>query len=293
MSESNEPKRASITLADFLESHAPGSAAVVSPIIERDSLHRRVMVNPDIQLHCGSDSCGGTRIFFSLSNPTPLDAKQGKRFMTYRCRNCGGSEKTYALLGQTDDDDSGVVYKIGEYPAYGPPVPARVITLIGPDRDLFLRGRRSENQGLGIGAFAYYRRVVENQWKRLVDEIIRVAEKIGAPSEMIATLKLAGAETRFSAAVDKMKGTIPSTIRINGHNPLTLLHSALSEGIHELPEDECLVLASSIRVILTELAERLGQALKDDTEVTEALSNLLSRKTKRTAVDKTTPETTE
>jgi len=46
-----------------------------------------------------------------------------------------------------------------------------VITLIGPDREIFLRGRRAENQGLGIGAFAYYRRVVENQKGRIITQI--------------------------------------------------------------------------------------------------------------------------
>jgi hypothetical protein len=38
-------------------------------------------------------------------------------------------------------------------------------------------GRRAENQGMGIGAFAYYRRVVENQKNRIIAEIKRVAEK--------------------------------------------------------------------------------------------------------------------
>ena len=45
--------------------------------------------------------------------------------------------------------------KFGEFPAFGPPVPPRVLSLIGPDKDLFLKGRRSEIQGLGVGAFAY------------------------------------------------------------------------------------------------------------------------------------------
>jgi hypothetical protein len=31
-------------------------------------------------------------------------------------------------------------YKIGELPIYGPPTPARLISLIGPDREIFLKG---------------------------------------------------------------------------------------------------------------------------------------------------------
>ncbi len=31
---------------------------------------------------------------------------------------------------------------------------------------------------------------------------------------------------------------IPAVLLIDGHNPLTLLHDLLSEGIHELDDDE-------------------------------------------------------
>ena len=37
-----------------------------------------------------------------------------------------------------------------------------------------MKGRRCGNLGLGIGAFVYYRRVVENQKSRILDEIIKV-----------------------------------------------------------------------------------------------------------------------
>ena len=54
---------------------------------------------------------------------------------------------------------------------------------------MFMQGRRCENQGFGIGAFAYYRRVVENQKNRILERIIKVSEKIGAPEDSINTLR--------------------------------------------------------------------------------------------------------
>jgi hypothetical protein len=50
---------------------------------------------------------------------------------------------------------------------------------------------------LGIGAFVYYRRVVENQKARILDEIIKVSEKIGASTEVIATLTTEKSEIQF------------------------------------------------------------------------------------------------
>jgi hypothetical protein len=65
---------------------------------------------------------------------------------------------------------------------------------------------------------------------------------------------------------------------IDGHNPLTLLHDALSDGLHAATDDECLGFANSIRVLMTELAERLAQAVNDDAELTAALSRLLNKR---------------
>lgn len=57
-----------------------------------------------------------------------------------------------------------------------------------------------------------------------------------------------------------------------------LLHSALSEGVHALSDEECLSLASSVRIVLGELSDRLSQALKDEAESTKALSVLMHHK---------------
>jgi hypothetical protein len=156
-------------------------------------------------------------------------------------------------------------------------VPHFLLSLVGPDRDLFLKGRRCENQGLGIGAFSYYRRVVENQKNRILDEIIRAARKLRASDLVIRELEQAKELHQFSRAVESMKDALPSALLIDGHNPLTLLHSALSEGLHELQDADCLERATSIRVVLAELSERIGHVLKNNAELDAALSKLMSR----------------
>jgi hypothetical protein len=145
--------------------------------------------------------------------------------------------------------------------------------LFGEDREIFLKGRRCENQGLGIGAFTYYRRIVENHKTQILDEIIGVATKV-APG-MVETLERAKSENQFSKAVESVKDAIPPTLLINSHNPLTLLHSALSKGLHAQTDEQCLELARDIRLVLAELAERIGQALRDEAELNAAISRLM------------------
>ncbi len=95
---------------------------------------------------------------------------------------------------------------------------------------------------------------------------------------MIQQLQEARGETQFSKAIESVKSAIPESLLISGHNPLTLLHSALSDGLHDRSDEHCLELASHIRVILGELSDRLAQALKDEAEVNNALSKLMAIK---------------
>jgi len=272
-----------IPLAEFFESYPPNRIIQVSNLGKYERrLSTEGLVTPDIQLHCENDACNGVRYFRCENNGTALSTASFRfQFLTYRCRNCQRTTKTFAVAAHlAENEKDGEIFKFGEWPPFGPPTPARMIKLTGPDRELFLTGRRSENQGMGIGAFVYYRRVVENQKNRIFDEIIRVSEKLGATPESIDKLKSAKEETQFSKAVESVKHAIPQSLLINGHNPLSLLHSALSEGLHAQTDDECLELATSIRVVLSELAERLGQALKDEAELNAAVSRLLGNKSK-------------
>lgn len=236
---------------------------------------------PDLLLYCDSDTCRGDRFFRCTQGDGSVNISSTDwrfDFLHYTCRNCRKKNKIFSVAVRREEALSGSAMKLGEIPPFGPHTPARVITLIGPDRDLFLQGRRAENRGMGIGAFSYYRRVVENQKGRIIAEIARVAQKLGAKPVVLETFRLAEKETQFSKAIDEIKDGIPDVLRIGQHNPLTLLYTALSEGLHEHTDKECLEIAQEIRVVLTELAERLSQALKEEAELQTAVSRLLSRK---------------
>jgi hypothetical protein len=97
---------------------------------------------------------------------------------------------------------------------------------------------------------------------------------------LIQELMAARQETQFSLAVEKIKHAIPEALQIKGHNPLTLLHKALSEGLHAGTDAECLEIAKDLRVILSEFSERLHIALKDEQELKEAVSRVLGRSPK-------------
>jgi hypothetical protein len=263
---------------EFLERTPPGTKVHVTDFEATDRQGIPHMRMPEIELHCAQ--CNGQRFFApQVSGAYVRERQPVDAYLDYYCRNCRRALKTFAVGARYDEGaKKWTVFKYGEEPSFGSPTPARAISLMGPDRDQFLKGRRCENQGLGVGAFVYYRRVVENQKNRIFDEIIRVSQHLGADEQLIADLEAAKKETQFTKAVDTIKHALPQSLLVNGHNPLSLLHSALSEGVHGLTDAQCLDLASSVRIVLIELADRLSQAMKDEAELNEAVNKLARKK---------------
>jgi hypothetical protein len=79
----------------------------------------------------------------------------------------------------------------------------------------------------------------------------------------------------FTTAIKSIKGVIPEMLLIKGHNPLILLHQAPNKDLHQRSDEASLRLATKIRTILTELAERLGPTLKEQADGDAAVKCLM------------------
>jgi hypothetical protein len=304
-SESDKPDvLPKVTLREFFEKVPPGAWRQTSALCRITPNFQDALIIPEILVHCPNNNCNGFRTFRSDDSVPVHKANEIKKaFLTYTCSNCRKETKSFAVAVIKEEAPAdtaprssevastagkaplkilkviktvgGQIYKYGEEPPFGPPTPARQIKLFGEDKDLFFKGRRCESQGLGIGASVYYRRIVESHKKQIFEEIIKVSEIVGLPSEQIQRLRRASEETQFTRAVEEGKDVIPQTLLIKGHNPLVLLHSALSTHLHEKSDEECLAIAQDVRIILIELADKLAAALKDNSEINDAVTRLM------------------
>lgn len=272
-----------ISINHFFESVSPSKWCLVENSVEfkaKPNIKDYYLKTPRLLLHCSSNICSGTRTFRSQTEHRFFNEERKNFFVEYICANCTRTRKSFSIQVERGKSDSlpSRIYKYGEEPPFGPSTPPRLLRLFGTDQHLFLKGRRCESQGLGVGAFAYYRRVVELHKNQILSEIIKVAKRVGADEAQIAALENAKAEFQFSNAIDSVKVAIPQTLLIRGENPLTLLHSALSVGLHDESDEHCLELAHAVRIVLIELAERISAALKDEAELTSAISQLMQAK---------------
>ena len=230
---------------------------------------------PRIQLHCEVDDgirwfeCGVERVKWNGAT----------QFLVYTCRDCGRWQKTFALilsLNVRENPSVLTAMKLGEYPPFGSHLARRLQDLLAKnDLELYRKGLRTEREGHGIGAAAYFRRVVENQWKALVKKLRDAAEKLGTPTEKLNVFDEALNQTQFSTAVDMLKDAIPPKLLIlDGRNPLTLLYKPLSVQIHDLSDEQCLQQAADIRVVLNETFDNISRVLSDDETLKAAVTRL-------------------
>jgi hypothetical protein len=180
---------------EFLTGHPPlkprlviGAASHTAPPYQNF-----VVQTPDLVLHCPSEKCSGDRIFRYDGRQSPAFPLNNwnRVFLPYRCRNCEITTKEYALrirwcfapendprgkpqlnrvqmeaqlaslIRAANESTPAEVVKFGEWPPLGPSIPKKLLNFFEKsEKTLFLSGRRAEGLGMGIAAFAYYRRVV-------------------------------------------------------------------------------------------------------------------------------------
>jgi len=154
-----EPQEAAAKPLDwkcFLEKIPPEATVTVMTALTSTPSGDYYTERSPIQLYCDGPECESTMWFDHIGGSASATLNSwGSAIVQYKCRHCQKRWKGFAIRFKPVSPKQAHAVKIGEYPPFGPPTPPRVISLIGPDRDLFLKGRHAENRGLGIGAFAY------------------------------------------------------------------------------------------------------------------------------------------
>lgn len=174
--------------------------------------------------HCRSES---VRVWFGLSED--------------RARNPDGT-----LGGRTGL----VLRKFGQWPAMTIHPPKEVEAGL-PDqaKELFNKALTSLSHGFGLGALAYFRRVVEDAISELLDLFATKAEAEG-DSTAAANIRAAKASPRMEDRLKVASDALPASLRPGGVNPLAALYREYSRGLHGLSEEECLRVAQQLYFVL-------------------------------------------
>lgn len=166
-----------------------------------------------------------------------------------------------------------IVEKIGQYPPYEIDIDRDMQNFLNEeDKGNYKKALICLSQNYGIGAFAYLRRIVEN-------EILGIIERIGSldrPESKSIQELLAEHKSNHNMAslIDGIYDFLPSSLKSLGSNPLKFLYSQLSEGIHLYSEEECSDEARNIETVLKFVIRKIREETSEVRSVREALNKL-------------------
>lgn len=169
------------------------------------------------------------------------------------------------------------VMKVGQMPPWDIAPDPDLAAALGDNASLYSKGLVCESQSYGVGAFAYYRRIVEIQIDQLladVESLIPESERPAYKSALAKTKETKVAQEKIAL----VKDLLPPILRPEGMNPLAVLHDALSDGLHGRSDEECLALAAEIREILVFLVGQIAATTAAAKGFTGAMRRLLEKK---------------
>jgi hypothetical protein len=269
-------------------------SASIAELLAKWPLYRKLRFNNDsvhdyppiIRTFC--PTCGGERNFDQFSwegmkstrrvqgpfGPEPvITAKRALRVLYYRCPDCKEYSVAYFVSWeQASEGHENVILKCGQFP--------EIETLVDPDLErsisaddvvLLKKAIRARNFHFGLASVAYLRRVVENQIDPLVDRLLQ--DRKGNSEKMRAAITKAKKDRGFRKRLELIGKILPPYLKPNGgQNPFVHLYRLASEGVHNLPEDECIEIFDESIVVFSFVFRELH---RHQTEVKSFAASLM------------------
>jgi hypothetical protein len=192
----------------------------------------------------------------------------------YSCQHCHSFVRHFFVKIA---DDGSTLTKVGQFPAWDIVGEKAIQDRLGAHASYYKRGLICESQGYGIGAFAYYRRIVEETIDQLLNEVSDLLSE-GEKTKYQEALAQTKQTRQTSEKIDLVKDLLPEILRPAGFNPLAALHEALSEGLHAESDEECLEYAVQVRNILAFLVQQIATTAEARKKFTANMRALLEKK---------------
>jgi hypothetical protein len=269
--------------------------ARIAELLARGPLYRRLKFENDtlhdypeiIRTHC--PICSGDRNFDRFSwegvkstrrvqgpfGPEQVTSARGAlRTLSYMCPDCKRHWVSYVVhWDQRLEGDVNVIQKCGQYP--------ELETIIDPDLQrsipkgdvvLLKKAITCRNFNNGLASVAYLRRVVENQIEPLIQ---RLLNNSGSDREGLkGRIEKARTDRGFRGLLDLAAKVLPDYLKPGGTNPLVPLHKLASEGVHSLPEDECIKIFDESIVVFSFVFRELHRHQTEVKSFAESLKKI-------------------
>ncbi len=183
----------------------------------------------------------------------------GTSYFEFTCVSCGKSKREYHLE-QIVNEETIRLQKYGERPRKRLARDPVLQRFLKDDLDNYEKAVVCLSYEYGVAAFAYFRRVVENNINRLLDLVQEDAQSSSADTQVTAALAELRKNSPMNKKIEIANHALPVYLNSDGLNPLSRLYQVLSEGVHNFSEEKCLKEAKAtsecLAYLVSELASR-------------------------------------
>jgi hypothetical protein len=190
------------------------------------------------------------------------------------CKRCNSYHVDFLL--NTFVDDGFFLRKVGQYPAVEIKLENYLIKYLNKeDKDNYKKALMLLSQSYGIGAFSYLRRIVENELIKIIEDLSNLdspdSEKI---KELLESYR---GNHHMSNLIEGINEYLPASIKNIGNNPLKVLYSQLSGGIHSFSEQECFEKAQLIDTLLKFIIKKINEENSEIKRARDAMNKLMNK----------------
>ena len=202
-----------------------------------------------------------------------LYLKAGISHFEFTCVSCKKETREYHVE-QIVNKETIQLQKYGERPRKRLARDPVLQRFLKDDLDNYEKAVDCLSNGYGVAAFAYFRRVVENNINGLLDLVQEDAQSSGADSEVVAALAELRGNPPMKKKIKIANHALPAYLNPDGLNPLGRLYEVLSEAVHNFPEEECLSKAKETSDCLAYLVSELASRKKNRTRFKNMVGGL-------------------
>jgi hypothetical protein len=188
----------------------------------------------------------------------------------FSCRNCGAMFGVWFLASTQGGQLS--LTKYGQHP---PPErnPSKALAAaLGEDyTDFWRSGMTLRNNGYGIGALIYFRRIVEGMTNDLLEGLAVAMEAGNDPAAEVARVRaLKEAKVSFDKKMESAAKMLPGHLRPGNVNPVQAMFDVVSESLHNHTDAECCDLVDALAEAMTLLLAKLNTYIEETKALKEA-----------------------
>lgn len=136
----------------------------------------------------------------------------------------------------------------------------------------YYKGINALDKNFGIGAFAYFRRIIEKELIHIIESIKQLPDSHTA--EIQKLLDKHNENPKVSTIYENIFEHLPNSLKVLGDNPIKLLYNQTSNGLHSLTEKECLEKAEKILTLLEFVIKKINEEKSEIKDLKDTIKGL-------------------